>query len=67
MVDFLLSKEVSEVLGAEGKFPQLNPEYDNRLKEDQKFLWAGWDFIYANDIGALLKQCERWFYDSTNV
>ena len=65
VIDFLLSKEVADILGADGKFPQLNAEYENKLNENQKFLWAGWDFIYVNDIGALLKQCEKWFFDST--
>lgn len=63
MIDFLLSDEVSKVLGAEGKFPQTNPNYDNRLDENQKFLWAGWDFIYNNDIGELLKRTELLFYN----
>ena len=64
MIDFLLSNEVAQVLGAEGKFPQLNPDYDNKLSKNQKFLWAGWDFLYSNDIGELLKQTEKWFYNS---
>ena len=49
-------------MGADGKFPQTNPEYDNKLEESQNFLWAGWDFIRSNDIGEILTNTEKWFY-----
>jgi len=62
LIDFLFSKQVAEVLGADGKFPQTNPEYDNKLEETQNFLWAGWDFIRSNDIGEILSNTEKWFY-----
>ena len=62
LIDFLFSKQVAEVLGADGKFPQTNPEYDNKLEESQNFLWAGWDFIRSNDIGEILTNTEKWFY-----
>ena len=62
LIDFLFSKQVAEVLGADGKFPQTNPEYDNKLGESQNFLWAGWDFIRSNDIGEILSNTEKWFY-----
>ena len=65
LIDFLLSKEVADILGADGKFPQTNPEYDNKLAEDQNFLWAGWEFIHSNDIGEILSNTEKWFYGQT--
>jgi spermidine/putrescine-binding protein len=24
-------------------------------------LWVGWDFIYSNDMGELIKKCEETF------
>ena len=63
LIDFLFSKEVADVLGAEGMFPQTNPEYDNKLDDNKTFLWAGWDFIHSNDIGEILRNTEKWFYN----
>ena len=62
LIDFLFSKQIAEVLGADGKFPQTNSEYDNKLEESQSFLWAGWDFIHSNDIGEILSNTEKWFF-----
>lgn len=64
LVDFLFSKEMGDVLSANGKFPSTHPEVDNGLLAEQTFLWPGWDFIYSHDIGALLKETERVFYDA---
>ena len=65
LIDFLFSNEVANILGADGKFPQTNPEYDNKLEDNQNFLWAGWDFIHSNDIGKILNDTEKWFYGKT--
>lgn len=62
LVDFLLSKEVGEALYADGKFPTTNPLIENPLEKDQKFIWAGWDFLHGNDIGGLLKELEEEFF-----
>ncbi|MFT3983031.1 MAG: ABC transporter substrate-binding protein [Lachnospiraceae bacterium] len=64
LVDFLFSKEMGNVLSANGKFPSTHPEVDNGLAPEQTFLWPGWDFIYSHDIGALLKETERIFLDA---
>lgn len=61
LVDFLFSKEIGNVLSANGKFPSTHPKVDNGLSPWQKFLWPGWDFIYSQDIGALLMKAERIF------
>jgi len=53
--DFLFSKEVGEILSHKGLFPSLNPEVKNILPENAKFKWVGWDYIYSNDIGELIK------------
>ncbi len=57
VVDCLASKAVGEILAHNGLFPSTNPEVDNRLEPDNKFSWLGWDFIYNNDIPALIKKC----------
>ncbi len=64
IVDYLFSKEVGELLSTNGKFPSTNPEIDNDLSPGEKFIWLGWDFIKSNDIGALIKKCEKIFYDA---
>lgn len=56
VADFLYSKEVGEILSHRGLFPALNPEVDNKLPEEAKFYWAGWDYIYSTDIGKLLEE-----------
>lgn len=61
LVDFLFSKEMGNVLSANGKFPSTHPGVDNGLAPDQTFLWPGWEFIYSHDIGSLLKETERIF------
>lgn len=60
---YFMSKEVGTIFSGGGKFPSTNPEVDNKLSPDQKFVWIGWDFIHNNDIGALLAHCEGLFKD----
>ncbi|NLL75815.1 MAG: ABC transporter substrate-binding protein [Clostridiales bacterium] len=64
LVDFLFSKEMGNVLSANGKFPSTHPEIDNKLPPEATFLWPGWDFIYSHDIGTLLKETERIFFNA---
>lgn len=64
LVDFLFSKEMGNVVSADGKFPSTHPEVDNGLSPEQTFLWPGWDFIYSHDMGALLKDTERRFLEA---
>jgi ABC-type Fe3+ transport system substrate-binding protein len=59
--DFFSSKTVGEILSHNGRFPSINPEVDNNLGTDQKFMWLGWDYIKSNDIGSLIKKCEKIF------
>lgn len=63
-VDFFASREVGEILSHNGKFPSTNNEVENGLERDQKFMWIGWDFINNNDIGSLIKKCEKIFNES---
>lgn len=64
LVDFFASKEVGEILSNNGKFPSTNPQVDNELSEDQKFMWLGWDYINNNDIGSLITKCEKLFNEA---
>ena len=63
-VDYFSSREVGEILSHNGKFPSTNIDVDNKLSEDQEFMWLGWDFIKNNDIGALIRKCEKIFNSS---
>jgi len=65
LVEFFASVEVGEILSHRGLFPSTNPDVDNRIPEDNKFMWIGWDYIYSNDIAGLLKKCEDLFHNST--
>lgn len=67
LVDFLLSKDVGEALCADGKFPSTNPLVENHLDKNQKFVWAGWDFLHATDVGKLLKEAEEVFFAREGV
>lgn len=60
-VDLFASKEVGEILSHNGRFPSTNPEVDNMIAKDQKYMWLGWDYIKENDIGKLIIECERIF------
>lgn len=59
---FLASKEVGEILSHKGFFPSVNPEVENPTS-GKKFMWVGWDYIYNNDIGELVRKCEKLFYE----
>lgn len=64
VVDFFFSKEVGEILAHKGLFPSTNPDVDNRIPEENKFMWLGWDYIYSNDIAGLITKCEDIFNSS---
>ena len=61
LIDFFASKVVGEVLSHNGLFPSVNPEVDNRIERSNKYMWLGWDYIYSNDIAALIEHCEKTF------
>ena len=63
-LDFFLSENIGTIFSANGKFPSTNPNVENGLEPDQNFKWIGWDFIHNNDIGSLLKNCEKEFIDA---
>jgi len=67
LIDFFASVEVGEILAHRGLFPSTHPGVDNRIPDSNKFMWIGWDYIYANDIAALLKKCETLFNRSAEA
>ncbi len=64
VIDFFASEEVGRILSHNGLFPSTNPAIDNRLPDENGFMWLGWDYIYSNDISALIKHCESVFNKS---
>lgn len=58
---YLQSKAIGEIFSFGGNFPSTNPQIDNKLKDDQKYMWIGWDFIYNNDIEKLIKDFTQMF------
>lgn len=65
IIDFFASKEVGEILSHNGRFPSVNPEVDNRIPKEQKYMWLGWDYIKANDMGQLIDKCWTIFNDAS--
>ena len=61
VIDFFASVEVAKILSHSGLFPSTNPEIDNFIPEENKFMWLGWDYIYSNDISGLIEHCEAVF------
>lgn len=66
VVDFFAGEEVAKVLSHQGMFPSVNPDIDNKLDENNRFMWVGWDFINNNDIGSLIRKCEALFEEGKN-
>ncbi len=64
VINFFASKEVGEILSHSGLFPSTNPGVDNRLKEENSFMWLGWDYIYSINIAETIKECEKIFDNS---
>ena len=64
-VDFFASKEIGEIFVEKGGLPSTNPQVENNLTEDQKFMWIGWDYVNNHDIGELIKKTEEIFHEAT--
>jgi len=66
IAEYLASQPVGEILAQKGLFPSVHPDVDNQLEGNHPWKWVGWDYIYQNDIGALIKQTTQIFEDSMN-
>lgn len=64
IVDFLSSREVGEILAHNGRFPSTNPEVDNRVPIENRYMWLGWDFIEEHDLTGLIRHCEKLFHQA---
>ncbi|WP_129597554.1 ABC transporter substrate-binding protein [Anaerophilus nitritogenes] len=66
IVDFFASKQVGEILSHNGKFPSIHPDVDNRILQEYKYMWLGWEYIKNNDIPLLIRKCEKIFNQAVN-
>lgn len=60
IIKFMSGKTVGDTLANQGLFPSVHPEVKNPVN-GRPMLWVGWDFIYSNDMGKLIKKCEEAF------
>ena len=60
IIKFMSGKSVGDTLANQGLFPSVHPEVKNPVN-GRPMLWVGWDFIYSNDMGKLIKKCEETF------
>lgn len=61
---FLAGEEIGEIMSHIGLFPTVNPNINNHLN-GKKFMWCGWDYIYNNDIGKILRENKKIFFDAS--
>ena len=64
IIDFFASKDVGEILSHNGLFPSVHPDVDNRIKEENKYMWIGWDYIKKENIGDIIRECMSVFNDN---
>ena len=60
IVDFMSGEEIGNIISHQGLFPSVNPKVKN-LTEGKPIMWIGWDYIYSNDIGKIIRHCEEIF------
>ncbi|MCT4614157.1 MAG: ABC transporter substrate-binding protein [Marinifilaceae bacterium] len=61
LIDFMSSTEIGEILSHQGLFPSVNPNVDNNIPKQNKFMWMGWEYINNNNIGDLILKCDEIF------
>lgn len=65
-VDELISYLYSEDLGqsiANKYFPHVNKNVDNKIPNDGKLQWLGWDYIHEKNIITRVREIEEIFYE----
>ena len=60
ILDFITSEKVSEIF-ADNYFPSTYPNIDNKLPENAKFQWIGWDYIVNNSLEEFDKMIQNKF------
>ena len=63
-LNFFFTKESGDVFAKQGYFPSSLPDVENELLGD--LLWIGWDYIYNNDMTALMQSCYQLFEETRN-
>lgn len=53
-IDFFTGEHVGQIFSSTS-FPSLHPDVDNKIPENAKLNWIGWDYIKQNDMGKLIK------------
>lgn len=66
IVEYFSSMEVGEILAHNGKFPSVNPEVDNCIPKENKYMWIGWDYLKEHDVATLIETCEDIFNRHVN-
>jgi len=61
LAEWFTSKGVGELFSHQGLFPSLMQGVENNLPKHAPVYWPGWDFIYNNDIGALITRLDNLF------
>lgn len=59
---FFFTQDSGNTFAKQGFFPSSVPGVENELLGD--LLWLGWDFIYRNDMIALMQSCARTFEEA---
>jgi len=67
IAEFLSGQGVGEILAQKGLFPSLNPRVENQLDFPHPWKWIGWEYIYNNDIGELIRRTNEIFESSMNA
>lgn len=60
VIKYMSGETVGNILANQGLFPSVHPNVKNPIN-GRPMLWVGWDFIYENDMGKLIKECEDIF------
>ncbi len=53
LMTHILGKECGEIMITQGKFPSSNVDVNNELPGP--LWWIGWDYLYENDMIALIE------------
>ena len=67
IAEFLSGQGVGEILAQKGLFPSLHPRVENQLDFPHPWKWIGWEYIYNNDIGELIRRTNGIFESSMNA
>lgn len=62
LIDYLYSEELGQEL-ANKYFPHINENVANKIPNEGKLQWLGWDFIHEKNIITRIREIEEIFYD----